>query len=73
MTGLQEAFYIVALVYMGLSLLLVLAIVIAMAVIRKKIVSLEKMIKDKLDIVSSLPATIEAVISGVKGIAKHGK
>jgi hypothetical protein len=71
MTGLQEAFYIVGLVYMGLSLLLLLGVVIVIAIIRAKIVSLEKMIKDKIDFASSLPARAGDMIETVRNLTKH--
>jgi len=72
MTGLQEAFYIVALVYMGVSLLLIIGLVVAVGVIRKKVVDLEKTITDKIDFLISIPAKIESVIGGIKSLTKHG-
>lgn len=66
MTGLQEAFYIVGLVYMGISLLLILGVVIGIGVIRKKVVSLENMVKEKLEVVSSMGEAAGDVISTVK-------
>lgn len=66
MTGLQESFYIVGIVYMGLSLLLILGVVAAIFVIRAKVVSLENMIKEKIDIVTSMGERAGEVISTVK-------
>lgn len=71
MTGLQEAFYIVGLVYMGLSLLILIGVVAAVFVIRAKIVSLENMVKEKIDFATSLPARAGEVIESVRKLAKH--
>lgn len=70
MTGLQEAFYIVGIVYMGISLLIILGILVAIGVIRKKIVSLENMVKDKLHTVSSLASAGSDVLNTVKKMTK---
>jgi hypothetical protein len=72
MSGLQEAFYIVGIVYMGISLLLIFGLVIAVGVIRKKIVALEKTISDKIDFVTSLPAKVEGIVDTVRHLTKHG-
>jgi hypothetical protein len=66
MTGLQEAFYIVGLVYMGISLLLILGVVIALGVIRKKIVSLENMVKEKIEVVTAMSERAGDVLNTVK-------
>ncbi len=71
MTGLQEAFYIVGLVYMGISLLLILGVVIGLGVIRKKVVSLENMVKEKLEVVTSMGEVAGDVISTVKKFTHH--
>lgn len=72
MSGLQEAFYIVGIVYMGISLLLIIGLAIAVGVIRKKIVTLEKTITEKIEMVITLPAKVESVVNAVKHLAKHG-
>jgi hypothetical protein len=71
MTGLQEAFYIVALVYMGVSLLIIFGILAAILIIRGKVVSLENMVKEKLDVVFSVGEAAGEVISTVKKITKR--
>jgi hypothetical protein len=73
MTGLQETFYIVALIYMGISLLLIIALVVTIAVIRSKVVSMERNIKEKLELITSLPSTVESIINGIRGITKPHK
>ena len=66
MTGLEEAFYIVGIVYMGISLLLIIGLVVAVFVIRAKIVSLENMVKEKIDMVTSMGERAGEVINTVK-------
>lgn len=71
MTGLQEAFYIVGLVYMGISLIIIFGLLVAVLVIRKKVVDLEQMIKDKFDTVTHMGAAAGEVINTVKKITKR--
>jgi hypothetical protein len=52
MTGLQEAFYIVGIVFMGLMLIFVIAIVITVLKIRSKINRIHDQIEAKLDTVT---------------------
>ncbi len=71
MTGLQEATYIMALVFMGVSLIIIFSMLAALLIIRKKITNLEKMIKDKVETVSSFPARVGEVIDTVQNLRKH--
>jgi hypothetical protein len=71
MTGLEQAFYIVALVYMGISLLIIVGLLVAVVIIRNKVVNLENMLKEKLDTVLSVGAAAGDVISTVKKITKR--
>lgn len=71
MTGLQQAFYIVGIVYMGVSLLLILGMVIAVGVIRKKVVSLERTVQEKLELLTSLPARASEIVGNVKKLTRH--
>jgi hypothetical protein len=73
MTGLETAFYIVALVYMGISLIVLIALIVAVAVIRSKVVSMERNIREKFDLITSIPSTIESIIGRIRGIAKPSK
>lgn len=49
MTGLQEAFYIIGIVFMGLMLIFIIALVIAVLRIRAKINKIHDQIEAKLD------------------------
>ena len=71
MTGLQEAFYIIAIIYMGVSFLIILVAVAAVLVIRHKVVSLERMVKERLETVAAVGETAGEVISTVRKFAKR--
>ncbi|HSX42669.1 MAG TPA: hypothetical protein VLF59_01130 [Candidatus Saccharimonadales bacterium] len=71
MTGLQEAFYIVALIYMGISLLLIISLLAAVVIIRKKVIDLEKTVTEKIDFLVSIPAKVESIIDGIRHLTKH--
>lgn len=71
MTGLQEAFYIVGLVYMGISLLIIFSILVVIAKIRQRVISLEKMVQEKLSLVTSVGATAGEVINTVRKFGRH--
>lgn len=71
MTGLQEAFYIVALVYMGVSLLIIVAVLVALGVIRQKIVNLERMVQEKIDAVTSIGSKAGEFVESVRNFTKH--
>jgi hypothetical protein len=74
MTGLQEAFYIVGLIYMGVSLLVIVGILVGLSVIRKKIVDLENTVREKVDLVTNVGARAGEVISTVKKLThRKGK
>jgi hypothetical protein len=49
MPGLQEAFYIVGLIYMGVMLVLVIALVISVFIIRSKINRIHDNIETRID------------------------
>lgn len=49
MTGLEQSFYIIGIVFMGLMLVLFIALVAAVFVIRAKINKIHKMVEDKID------------------------
>lgn len=68
MSGLQESFYIVGLVFMGLMLALMVAIVVAVFVIRAKINKIHDNIEAKIDSITNLAekgGELAAVVSGV--------
>jgi len=71
MTGLQTAFYIIGIIYAGVSLLLILGLVIAIFAIRNKIVSLENMVKEKLSTATALASKATAVVGAAKKMAKR--
>ena len=54
MTGLQEAFYIMAIIFMSLAFLLLIALVTSVLVIRSKINRIHDAIEAKVNSVTSL-------------------
>jgi cell division protein FtsL len=54
MTGLETAFYIMAIVFMSLTFLMLIALILAVFVIRSKINRIHDQIEEKLDIVTGL-------------------
>lgn len=54
MNGLEQAFYIFAIVFMSLMLILVTALVVTVFVIRSKIMKIQRQIEDRIDSVTDL-------------------
>lgn len=54
MTGLQEAFYIIAIVFMGVMFILIIALVAAVFVIRSKVNKIQRTIEDKVHTVTTI-------------------
>jgi hypothetical protein len=65
---LQSTFYIIGIVFMSLMLILFLALVIAVFVIRAKVVAIHKLIDDKLSLVTDLGAKGAAVFKSIKKV-----
>lgn len=70
---LQDTFYIIGIIYMIISLILIFAVVAALLVVRAKVVSLEHMVKEKIDAITSLPSHVSEVIETVKNFTRHKK
>jgi len=73
MTGLEQSYYIIAIVFMSVMLLLIAYLVIATLVIRNKVVSLERTVEDKLHAVAKLPETILEIVNTFKDFKKSSK
>jgi cell division protein FtsL len=54
MTGLQEAFYIIGIVFMGVMFVLLIALVTAVFVIRNKINKIQYAIESRINMVTSI-------------------
>ena len=54
MSGLQEAFYIIAIVFMGVMFILLIALVTAVFVIRNKINKIQENIESKINAVTNI-------------------
>jgi nucleoside recognition membrane protein YjiH len=69
MTGLQEAFYIVGLIYMGVMLVLVIALVVGVFVIRAKINKIHDNIEAKIDSFTNIAEKGGEIAAAVSGAA----
>lgn len=65
MTGLQEAFYIVGIVFMGIMLVLIAALVVAVFVIRAKIIALERKITARVEAVADIAGKSGEILAAV--------
>jgi hypothetical protein len=74
MTGLQEAFYIIGIIFMGLMLIFIIALVIAVLKIRAKVNHIHDQIEAKIDTVS-LMAEKGGALAGIaaKRVARQAK
>ena len=70
MSGLETTYYIIAIVVMSLMLMLLVAIVVAIVVIRNKIVSLEKMIQEKLSFFTNAAHRATDIVDAAKDVAQ---
>lgn len=70
MSGLETTYYIVAIVFMSVMLVLVAALVTAIIVIRNKIVSLEKAVQDKLHFVTNNVGKVVEFANTVREVAR---
>jgi len=54
MTGLQEAFYIISIIYMGVIFIILIALLVAVIKIRNKINNIHASIESKINTVTNL-------------------
>jgi hypothetical protein len=74
MTGLQEAFYIFAIVFMGIMFILIIALVAAVFVIRSKINHIQRMVEDRINLVTNIAEKGgEVAAAVVGGVARKAK
>jgi hypothetical protein len=75
MSGLQEAFYIISIVYMSIMLILILALVIAVFVIRSKVINIQRQIEARVDAVTNIAAKSGEIVgkAGAKAVNKLRK
>ena len=71
MTGLQTAFYIVGLVFMGINLILIIALLSAVLVIKSKINKVHDAINDRVDRVKDLTTKASLIFRTLKHFAKR--
>ena len=74
MPGLQEAFYIIAIVFMGVIFIMLIALVTAVFVIRSKVNKIQQAIESKINTVTNIAekgGEIAALATG--GIVRKAK
>jgi cell division protein FtsL len=69
MSGLQEAFYIISIVFMGVMFVLIIALVAAVFVIRSKINKIHDQIETRLNMVTNIAERGGEVAAAVVGAA----
>lgn len=74
MTGLQEAFYIISIVFMGVMFILIIALVASVLVIRSKVNKIQKTIEEKVHTVATIAEkTGEAAALATGGVVRGAR
>jgi len=73
MSGLEQSFYIIGIIFMSVSLVLIATLVTTGFVIRNKVVSLEKTVEEKLQTAARVPNKVVELANAVKEVAKAVK
>jgi len=68
---LQETFYVLAIVFMSLMLLIMIAVVIAVFVIKSKINAIHRRIEEKLAIINNIAHFGGDLMRATKKVVKH--
>lgn len=75
MSGLQESFYIIAIIFMGVMFILIIAQIYVAVVIRNRIVKIQQQIEEKINTVAKVAETTGKVAAiatgGVVGGARR--
>lgn len=72
MNGLEQGFYIVALVFMSLMLILITVLVVTVLVIRSKIMRIQHQIEERIDTVTDLATKSGEVVARVSSKLARG-
>lgn len=73
MTGLEQSFYIIGIVFMSVMLILVATLVTAVLVVRNKVVSLEKTVEEKLNHAAKPMNKVVEIANAVREVARAAK
>lgn len=73
MSGLQEAFYIIGIIFMSLMLLLIIAMVAAVFIIKSKIDKIHDTIEHKINIITNLAGAGSKLTSAAGAVARKAK
>jgi hypothetical protein len=73
MNGLEQTFYIMAIIYMAIMFIVMIAGVIAVFAIKAKVNQLHQMVEEKTRTISSLFHTGEEIVNTVKKVVHRGE
>jgi cell division protein FtsL len=73
MTGLEEAFYIIAIIFMGVVFILIIALVTAVFVIKAKINKIHDTIEEKVNSLTNLAEAGGKISAAAAIVAKKAK
>lgn len=73
MNGLEQAFYIMGIVYMAIMFLIMIAVVVAIFAIKAKIHEIERQISEKLAFVSNIAGAGEKILNVAKKVVHSAK
>ncbi len=73
MSGLEQSYFIIGIIFMSVMLILITVIVVAMITIRNRLVSLERNVTDKLHTIAKIPETIVDIVDAFKDLKKSSK
>lgn len=74
MNGLEQAFYIIAIVFMSVMFILIIALVVSVIMIRNRIVKIQHHIEQRINSVTNIAEKGgELAAAAVSGVAKKAK
>lgn len=65
MNGLEQAFYIIAIVFMSVMFILITVLVVTVLVIRSKIMNIQRQIEERIDMVSDIAGRSGEIVARV--------
>jgi hypothetical protein len=81
MSGLEQAFYIISIIYMGVMFIIIIALVVAVFMIKNKINHIQRSIEERINLVTNIAeksgeiagAAAARVARGAKSAIKKAK
>ncbi|MFZ1484307.1 MAG: hypothetical protein WAS36_04840 [Candidatus Saccharimonadales bacterium] len=73
MSGLEQSFYIIAMIFMAISLLLILKLLKAVTALSSDVTTIQRTLDKRLSVASHAPNIVSEIASVVRDIAKAVK